>query len=186
MLIAVHPCPPLVCFCDAFDHSETDSCTGRSAIRTRTAGEALKDLFPFLEGNERALVANTDQYLRLFSPAVDGAGRVQCAVFGRVIEELKDRHFQEMWVGPYGAVLHGGLNVDGVLTEFLRGCLDAALDELCKVNLFSLEFEIGVVESGCAEKMGGEIVEMAGLSIDESNELLFSTGQGIHFQQTGA
>jgi hypothetical protein len=73
-----------------------------------------------------------------------------------------------------------------VSVKFRRRRFNAALDELCEIDLFSLEFEIGVVESGCAEKMRGEIVQVTGLPIDESNEFLFSAGQGIHFQQAGA
>ncbi len=69
--------------------------------------------------------------------------------------------------------------------EVLRRRLNAVLYELGEVNLFPLQFKVGIVDSRRAEQTCGQIVEMIGMLIDQGHEPFFGAGQGIHFKQAG-
>ena len=61
-------------------------------------------------------------------------------------------------------------------SKVLFGRLNAVLYELSKVDLFPLQFKVGVVDSRCTEETRGQIVEMIGMLIDQGHEPFLSTG----------
>ena len=76
--------------------------------------------------------------------------------------------------------------IDRMRAEFLRALLDAVLYESDEIDALSLYLEVGIVDSRSAEQACRELVEMAGMLVDESDQLLLCARQGIHLYQARA
>ena len=71
-------------------------------------------------------------------------------------------------------------------SQLLCAGLHAALDELSKIDILWVNFEIGLIQIRREQQMVGEIAQLSRMPIDQADQPFLNALKGIHREQSRA
>ena len=87
--------------------------------------------------DQRSLIAYREKDLRRFPQGCDGDARAGTAIFRGIVENLGERHFEELLVGPDRLELLVDLDCDRMSAELFGRLSDALLQKCLEVKMFA-------------------------------------------------